>query len=281
MLQLHYMLEYHSLKTRIRPQTTTNKQGKHSLWSIQHRRLTVALPLPIKSETFNNILTSGQFFIKVRMYRVPEELKRHSIQDGEGGHYSTNLDRNRYGSDDQYLATVVRYNLDYLDICPCLVGITILDAKGGNETTTVSVDPCACICNAGPSRMAGPVSRYPLRLHLTADQITTTMHHVEREDSSRYIWNKNGPIVTNLNLTNQGPLQGFDFWHSPVCSLGCLHEDWLISHTINFDVEHYLLSHDHNNSQIIDASKFAFLPECHTSIQNRHHPNKPDKQTTR
>ena len=156
------------------------------------------------------MLTSRQTFIKVRMYRVPEELKRHSIQDGEGGHYSTNLDRNRYGSDDQYLATVVRYNLDYLDICPCLVGITILDAKGGNETTTVSVDPCACICNAGPSRMAGPVSRYLLWLHLTASQITMTMYYAEHEVSCGSVWNNNHPIGTtlDLDLIIQGPLQG-------------------------------------------------------------------------
>ena len=102
-------------------------------------------------------MESRQEYSSQPVCRVPEELKRHSISDGEGGHYSTNLDRNRYGSDDQYLATVVRYNLDYLDLCPCLVSITILDAKGGNETTTVSVDPCACVCSAGASRIPGPV----------------------------------------------------------------------------------------------------------------------------
>ena len=88
--------------------------------------------------------------------RVPEELKRHSIGDGEGGHYSTNLDRNRYGSDDQYLATVVRYNLDFLELCPLLVDITILDAKGGNITTCVSADPAACKCS--PTAYRGPLS---------------------------------------------------------------------------------------------------------------------------
>ena len=80
-------------------------------------------------------------------HRVPEELKRHSIGDGEGGSYSTNLDRNRYGSDDQYLATVVRYNLEFLDLCPCLVDITILDAKNGEVAIRVAAGPEACICN--------------------------------------------------------------------------------------------------------------------------------------
>jgi hypothetical protein len=38
-------------------------------------------------------------------HRVADELRRHSLSDGEGGHYSTNLDRNRYGSDNNYLFT--------------------------------------------------------------------------------------------------------------------------------------------------------------------------------
>lgn len=37
--------------------------------------------------------------------RVPDELKKHYLSDGEGGQYSTNLDRNRYGNDDNYLFT--------------------------------------------------------------------------------------------------------------------------------------------------------------------------------
>lgn len=39
------------------------------------------------------------------MCRVPDELRKHYLSDGEGGQYSTNLDRNRYGNDDQYLFT--------------------------------------------------------------------------------------------------------------------------------------------------------------------------------
>jgi hypothetical protein len=46
--------------------------------------------------------------------RVPDELKRHSLSDGGAGSYSTNLDRNRYGNDDQYLSTVIRYDLEFL-----------------------------------------------------------------------------------------------------------------------------------------------------------------------
>lgn len=36
---------------------------------------------------------------------MPDELRKHYLSDGEGGQYSTNLDRNRYGNDDQYLFT--------------------------------------------------------------------------------------------------------------------------------------------------------------------------------
>lgn len=38
-------------------------------------------------------------------HRVPDELRKHYLSDGESGQYSTNLDRNRYGNDDQYLFT--------------------------------------------------------------------------------------------------------------------------------------------------------------------------------
>lgn len=41
-------------------------------------------------------------------HRVPDELKRHTLVDADGHQYSTNLDRNRYGSDDNYLSTVIR-----------------------------------------------------------------------------------------------------------------------------------------------------------------------------
>lgn len=78
--------------------------------------------------------------------RVPEELKRQSLADGNGGQYSTNLDRNRYGDDNQYLATVIRYNLEYLGLCPCLISVEILDAKTGGTTKQVSASSISCTC---------------------------------------------------------------------------------------------------------------------------------------
>lgn len=45
------------------------------------------------------------FLLPLLPLRVPDELRKHYLSDGEGGQYSTNLDRNRYGNDDQYLFT--------------------------------------------------------------------------------------------------------------------------------------------------------------------------------
>eukprot|EP00201_Polytomella_parva_P022613 CAMPEP_0175046700 /NCGR_PEP_ID=MMETSP0052_2-20121109/5176_1 /TAXON_ID=51329 ORGANISM="Polytomella parva, Strain SAG 63-3" /NCGR_SAMPLE_ID=MMETSP0052_2 /ASSEMBLY_ACC=CAM_ASM_000194 /LENGTH=496 /DNA_ID=CAMNT_0016310475 /DNA_START=18 /DNA_END=1505 /DNA_ORIENTATION=+ len=79
-------------------------------------------------------------------HRVPEELKKHFLSDGENGQYSTNLDRNRYGNDDNYLFTVIRYDLEFLNICPCMVDVEIIDAKAGNQSLIVSAGEAACTC---------------------------------------------------------------------------------------------------------------------------------------
>ncbi|KAI3426142.1 hypothetical protein D9Q98_008521 [Chlorella vulgaris] len=80
-------------------------------------------------------------------HRVADELRRHSLSDGEGGAYSTNLDRNRYGSDNNYLFTVTRYNLEVLGMCPCLVDIEIVDTRNGNESNLVTAGQGACACD--------------------------------------------------------------------------------------------------------------------------------------
>jgi hypothetical protein len=81
-------------------------------------------------------------------HRVADDLRRHSLPDGEGGHYSTNLDRNRYGSDNNYLYTVTRYDLECLGMCPCLVDIEIVDTRNGNESQLVTAGPAACTCDS-------------------------------------------------------------------------------------------------------------------------------------
>ena len=93
-------------------------------------------------------------------HRVADELRRHSLSDGEGGHYSTNLDRNRYGSDNNYLFTVTRYNLECLGLCPCLVDIEIVDTRNGNESQLVTAGDIACSCNSPERAELADISHY-------------------------------------------------------------------------------------------------------------------------
>ena len=59
-----------------------------------------------------------------------------TVSDGKGRRYATSLDRNRYGGDDNYLATVVRGDLELLGLCPCLVDVEVVDAKTGRPTSS-------------------------------------------------------------------------------------------------------------------------------------------------
>lgn len=81
-------------------------------------------------------------------HRVADDVRRHCLADGRGGHYSTNLDRNRYGSDNNYLFTVTRYNLECLGLCPCFVDIEIIDTRNGNESQLVTAGGTACSCDS-------------------------------------------------------------------------------------------------------------------------------------
>lgn len=78
-------------------------------------------------------------------HRVSDELKKHFLTDIDGTQYTTNLDRNRYGADNQYMFTVIRHNLSTLGLCPCLVDVEVLDQKS-NETVMVSAGIEACVC---------------------------------------------------------------------------------------------------------------------------------------
>lgn len=83
-------------------------------------------------------------------HRVPDELRKHCLVDEDSNQYSTNLDRNRYGSDDQYLSTVVRFDLDFVGLCPCLVDIEIIDAKSGSESLVIAANKGECNCHDPP-----------------------------------------------------------------------------------------------------------------------------------
>ena len=90
-------------------------------------------------------------------HRVPDELRKHCLDDASGREYSTNLDRNRYGSDNQYLNTVIRYDLDFLGLCPSLVDVEIIDAKDEDKTILIQAD--SELCNCGCTKTGDKVQR--------------------------------------------------------------------------------------------------------------------------
>lgn len=51
-------------------------------------------------------VTLGDFRLALRcICRVSDELKKHFLLDSDATQYTTNLDRNRYGADNQYMFT--------------------------------------------------------------------------------------------------------------------------------------------------------------------------------
>lgn len=79
-------------------------------------------------------------------HRVPEELRRHQLTDSAGNEYSTNLDRNRYGNDDNYLYTVTRFNLHALELCPLLAQVQIIGTKASDDDVLLSAETKDCCC---------------------------------------------------------------------------------------------------------------------------------------
>lgn len=41
---------------------------------------------------------------------------------------------------------VIRYDLEFLGLCPCMVDVEIIDAKNDNQSIFVSAGQEACIC---------------------------------------------------------------------------------------------------------------------------------------
>lgn len=95
-------------------------------------------------------------------HRIPDELKKHYLTDDQGSQYSTNLDRNRYGSDNNYLFTVIKHDLETLGLCPCLADVEIIDAKaqGDSQLVTAGIETCTC-GNVAPrtNRIPQPIAQ--------------------------------------------------------------------------------------------------------------------------
>ena len=71
---------------------------------------------------------------------LPEDLKKHDglYESEDGVEYGTNLDRNRYGTDTDYLHTCIKYNVASLNLCEKLVNIEIVDSKGSITAAATS-----------------------------------------------------------------------------------------------------------------------------------------------
>ena len=54
------------------------------------------------------------------------------------------------------LPPVIRYDLEYLGLCPCMVDVEIIDAKNDNQSIFVSAGVEACICSKVGLRVGRP-----------------------------------------------------------------------------------------------------------------------------
>lgn len=92
-------------------------------------------------------------------HRMTDDPRKHCLPDGEGGYFTTNLDRNRYGSDNNYLFTVTRFDLEALGLCPGLVDIEIIDTRNGNEAQLVTAG-AECTCEDPTRKELNDISYY-------------------------------------------------------------------------------------------------------------------------
>lgn len=63
---------------------------------------------------------------------------------------------------------MIRYDLEYLGLCPCMVDVEIIDAKNDNQSIFVSAGMEACICSkvgrsSSTSTSTSITSRCPLK----------------------------------------------------------------------------------------------------------------------
>eukprot|EP00210_Caulerpa_lentillifera_P002126 g2040.t1 len=129
-------------------------------------------------------------------HRVSDELKRHSMVDDEGKHYTTNLDRNRYGPDRQYMVTVIQHNLSVLGLCPCLVDVEVFDQKN-NKTNAFSADKQSCICEMNYHEGYHKVYRKSKSQKLPEGQKQSPKSNINITDSSPWTLRNKVPIIVH------------------------------------------------------------------------------------
>jgi len=124
-------------------------------------------------------------------HRVPEELRRHQLSDSDGNDYSTNLDRNRYGNDNNYLFTVTKFNLQALELCPLLAQVQIIGTKGSADDVLLTADKadCTCGCNRKSSGHHWTVPEYvtPAQMPVNIPKSTLAAKDRSRKKSRQSI----------------------------------------------------------------------------------------------
>jgi hypothetical protein len=70
--------------------------------------------------------------------------------------------------------SVIRYDLEFLGWCPCMIDVEIIDAKAGNASTLVQsgLDSCTCTKIARPDHSRPELHSRPNLQHLLALQNT-------------------------------------------------------------------------------------------------------------
>ena len=150
-------------------------------------------------------------------HRVSEDLKKHLLQESEDEiEYGTNLDRNRYGTDTDYLHTCIRYNVNSLNLCEKLVNIEIIDCKGGitaaaamnvssNSSSSTRKKPMASTLVSSPSSCVRIVreGESKCRCGEINKEIQSMMERKEMFDPTQIVWPQIGKKHGNLGNKNR------------------------------------------------------------------------------
>ena len=147
-------------------------------------------------------------------HRVSEDLKKHLLQKSEDEiEYGTNLDRNRYGTDTDYLHTCIRYNVNSLNLCEKLVNIEIIDCKGGitaaaamnvssNSSSSTRKKPMASTLVSSPSSCVRIVreGESKCRCGEINKEIQSMMERKEMFDPTQIVWPQIGKNMATLEI---------------------------------------------------------------------------------
>ena len=150
---------------------------------------------------------------------LPEDLKKHDglYESEDGVEYGTNLDRNRYGTDTDYLHTCIKYNVASLNLCEKLVNIEIVDSKGSITAAAAATSDASGISRRRKFTTSAPASSPPskcvrivregeceCRCEEINKEIQSMMERKEIFDSTKeLVWPQVGKKHGNLGNRNR------------------------------------------------------------------------------